>query len=75
MELFQKTCKNPNCKKVFMGVRQQQYCCPDCRISTMGRKHRVKKCTIEEIVRQSKANGMSYGQYVAMQYISERNKK
>lgn len=75
MELFKKTCKNPNCQKVYMGVRTQQYCCPACRISTMAHKPKSKKSTIDEIARKSKANGMSYGQYVAMQYLSERKKK
>ena len=75
MELFKKTCKNPNCKKVFMGVRTQQYCCPDCRTTSRTQKPISKKRTIDEIARKSKANGMSYGQYVAMQYLSERKSK
>ena len=74
MELYQKTCKNPHCNKEFMGARTQQYCCPDCRSTT--RKNIPKKaCTIDEIVRKAKANGMSYGKYVAMLYETERKNK
>ncbi len=75
MELFKKTCKNPNCKKVFMGTRTQQYCCIDCRMPSIKPKPIIKKRTIDEIARKSKANGMSYGHYVAMQYLSERKSK
>ena len=71
---FKKICKNPNCGKGFSGTRTQQYCCPDCRTTT--RKQKLKRtCTIDEIARKAKLNGMSYGKYVAMQYETERKIK
>ena len=71
---FKKICKNPNCGKEFSGSRTQQYCCPDCRTTT--RKQKLKRtCTIDEIARKAKLNGMSYGKYVAMQYEMERKDK
>lgn len=74
MTLYKKTCKNPHCNKDFMGTRTQQYCGPDCRLRT--RKQVPKRtCTLEEVVRKAKANGISYGQYVAMQYKNERKIK
>ena len=71
MESFKKICKNPNCNKGFMGARTQQYCCTDCR--TTNRKNKPKRyCTIDEVARKAKANGISYGKYVAMLYENER---
>lgn len=71
---FKKICKNPNCGKEFSGTRTQQYCCTDCRTTTRNQKPK-RTCTIDEIARKAKANGMSYGKYVAMQYETERNIK
>lgn len=74
MKLFKKTCKNPNCNSDFMGARTQQYCCPDCRSTTRNYKPK-RACTVDEVTRKAKANGMSYGKYVAMQYLLERKNK
>ena len=54
-----------------MGTRTQQYCCHDCRVPTYIPKRQykfTKNCTLDEIAKIAKANGMSYGKYVAMQY-------
>ena len=71
MKLFKKTCKNPNCNNDFIGTKTQQFCCPECRPAH--RNHKPKKtCTLGEVARKAKTNGMSYGKYVAMQYQAER---
>ena len=79
MGTFKKFCKNPNCGKAFLGTRTQQYCCPDCRVPTYIPKKRKKNkkhtCTIDDIARIAKENGMSYGKYVAMLYEEERKNK
>ena len=79
MGTFKKYCKNPNCGKAFLGTRTQQYCCPDCRVPTYIPKKRKKKqkktCTLDEVARQAKELGISYGKYVAMQYKTERKIK
>ena len=77
MGTFKKICKNPNCGREFLGRRTQQYCCPECRVPTYIPKRRKKKqdCTLDEITRRAKEAGMSYGKYVAMQYLNERNMK
>ena len=78
MGTFKKFCKNPNCGIEFMGTRTQQYCCPDCRVPTYipKRKNKKKKsCTLDEIERQAKELGISYGKYVAMLYEAERKNK
>ncbi len=74
MGTFKKFCKNPNCGIEFMGTRTQQYCCPDCRVPTYipKRKKQKKACTLDEVARQAKEIGISYGKYVAMQYKQER---
>ena len=78
MELYKRQCKNPKCNNWFMGTRTQVYCCPECRKPTYTPKKKkkpIKKCTIEEITKQAKELGMSYGYYVAMQYKPERKRK
>ena len=71
---YVRRCKNPNCGKDFFGTRTQQYCCAECRPTA--RKNKMKStCTINEVVRKANADGISYGKYVAMQYIEERMKK
>jgi hypothetical protein len=74
MRLYKRICKNPKCKKEFLGTRTQQYCCPDCRVPTGNNKYKrkIKTCTIGEVARQANALGMSYGKYVAMQYQAEK---
>ena len=72
MKLYKRTCKNPMCGKEFMGTITQQYCCPGCRVSTYmpkkKKKHKqIKNCTLDEVARQAKELGISYGKYVAMQ--------
>lgn len=74
MKLYKRFCKNVECGKEFMGTRTQQYCCIDCR--AINRKHhRINNHTLDYVARKAKANGMSYGKYVAMQYILERKGK
>lgn len=78
MKLYKKTCKNPKCGKDFLGARTQQYCCPDCRVPTYipkGKQKPKRTCTVDDVTRKARANGMSYGQYVAMQYLLERENK
>ena len=79
MGTFKKYCKNPNCGIEFTGTRTQQYCCPGCRIPTYipkKSKYKPKRtCDLDEVVRQAKLNGMSYGKYVAMLYETERKIK
>ena len=78
MKLYKRKCKNPDCGKWFDATRNQTYCCPQCRIPTYKVKKKpkpIKKCTINEVVKQAKKLDMSYGQYVAMQYESERKIK
>lgn len=78
MSLYKRNCKNHKCGKEFMGTRNQVYCCPACRVPIYKPKEKskpIKKCTIEEITKQAKELGMSYGQYVAMQYEAERKIK
>lgn len=78
MKLYKRFCKNIECRKEFMGTRTQQYCCPACRVPTYIPKRQfkfVKNCTIDEIAKIAKANGMSYGKYVAMLYQQERKNK
>jgi transposase-like protein len=75
--LRKKKCKNPNCRKDFMGTNAQLYCCHACR-STEQNKLKKPKCkkkrasTLDEVAREARQLGMSYGQYVAMQYKAER---
>ena len=78
MKLYKRICKNSNCRNEFMGTRTQQYCCPACRVPTYKHKKKYKKiksCTIDEVARQAKKEGISYGKYVAMQYLEERETK
>ena len=78
MKLYQRTCKNSMCGKVFIGTRTQQYCCPGCRIPTYKPKRKnkkIQKCTLDEVARQAKELGISYGKYVTMQYETERKNK
>lgn len=79
MELYKKICKNKTCGKEFMGTRTQRYCCAGCRVYTYKPKkvkHKpTKVCTINEITKQAKELGISYGKYVAMQYENERKNK
>lgn len=79
MGTFKKYCKNPNCGKEFLGTRTQQYCCPSCRIPTYipkkARYQPKRTCTLDEVARQAKESGMSYGKYVAMQYKKEKETK
>ncbi len=78
MGTFKKFCKNPDCGIEFLGTRTQQYCCPGCRVPTYIPKsrYRIKKtCTLDEVARKAKEAGMSYGKYVAMQYLNERKVK
>lgn len=71
---YLRKCKNPNCGKDFWGTRTQQYCCSECRPTV--RKNKMKStCTINEVVRKANADGISYGKYVAMQYMEERIKR
>lgn len=71
MKLYKKYCKNSMCGKEFMGTRTQQYCCHGCRVPTYipkKKKHKqTKNCTLDEVARQAKELGVSYGKYVAMQ--------
>lgn len=78
MKLYKRVCKNPDCSNEFMGTRTQQYCCTDCRARIYMPKRKPKHhkpCTINEIAKEAKANGTTYGKYVAMQYLSERKVK
>ena len=78
MKLYERTCKNSMCGKAFMGTRTQQYCCPACRVPTYKPKKKYKKikgCTLDEVAREAKEQGISYGKYVAMQYNAERKKR
>lgn len=78
MKLYKRFCKNVECGKEFMGTRTQQYCCPSCRVPTYIPKKQykfIKNRTLDQIAKIAKENGMSYGKYVAMQYIAERKNK
>ena len=78
MGTFKKFCKNINCGTEFLGTRTQQYCCPECRVPRYipkRKKKQKKACTLDEVARQAKELGISYGKYVAMQYEFERMKK
>ena len=71
---FKKICKNPKCGIEFSGTKTQQYCCIDCR--TNARRNMPKtRCTLDEVAKEAKELGMSYGKYVAMKFQSERKKK
>ena len=75
---YKRNCKNPKCGKEFLGTRNQQYCCPECRVPRYIPKRNAnpkKVCTLEEVIKQAKEHGMSYGQYVAILYKEERMKK
>ena len=77
---YQRICKNPKCGKEFWGTKTQQYCCLECRppryiSKRMAKENNKKPCTLEEVIKQAKEHGMSYGQYVAMLYKEERMKK
>ena len=76
MGTFKKFCKNLNCGKEFLGTKTQQYCCPDCRVPRYipkKLKYNPKRIsTLDEVARQAKELGISYGKYVAMQYKQER---
>ena len=84
MKLYKKICKNPMCKKEFMGTRTQQYCCPDCRMSTIIKeekklaivtKNPISDYTLDEVANEAVEKGMTYGKYVAMQFLAERKKR
>jgi hypothetical protein len=78
MELYKKICKNQKCGKEFMGTRTQQYCCPECRVPTYipKRKYKqIKNCTLGEVMAEAKKLGVSYGKYVAMQYLEEQRER
>ena len=81
MNLYKKICKNPMCEKEFMGTRTQQYCCPECRMSTIIKENKKpaivtrKNYTLDEIANEASEKGMTYGKYVAMQFLAERKKK
>ena len=79
MELFNKICKNPKCGKSYTGTRTQQYCCPACRSYAREKEIKIelkakKPCSLGEASRQARELGMSYGNYVAMQFLEERKK-
>lgn len=71
---YKKICKNPNCGKEFMGSRTQRYCSPKCR-GNSGEEKPKKAPTVAEVAQEASEKGMSYGKYVAMQYIEERIKR
>ena len=71
---FKKICKNPECRKSFMGTRTQQYCCTGCRLSSTKNKPK-EPCTLDEVTNQAKRLGMSYGKYVAIQYMNQKGRK
>lgn len=83
MKLYKKKCKNPLCGKEFMGTRTQQYCCPECRISTIPKnsakedeeKREPTVVALGEIAKKSDSLGISYGKYVAMQYLKDKGEK
>ena len=74
---YKRKCKNQDCGNEFMGTKTQQYCSPDCRVPTYipKKKKQTKDCTLDEVARRAKENGMSYGKYVAMQYQMERKSR
>ena len=78
MELYSRICKT--CGKEFKATKNQQYCCVECRPRTHKKyprhKYKSKKIsTINDVSREAREKGMTYGQYVAMQYMSERMNK
>jgi hypothetical protein len=79
MKLYKRICKNSMCGKEFEGTRTQVYCCPACRVPTYKSKKSKyrpnKNYTLDEITRQAKELGISYGKYVAMQYEKEMRYK
>lgn len=71
----------PVCNSFFLPVRRQKYCSKECcRKATIARskewreKHKEiekpepKKSRLNEICKEAKEHGMSYGQYQAMKY-------
>lgn len=68
----QKTCLI--CGKSFIGLVQQKYCCKECAMmankrcqqeSKVRRQHKKTNASLIDIVRKSKEEGLTYGQYVA----------
>ena len=77
--LRKKKCKNPKCRKDFMGTNAQLYCCHACRATEQNKTNTKRKkktlTTLDEVAKEARKLGMSYGQYVAMQYKQERKIK
>ena len=78
MKTFKKTCKT--CGKEFLAARNKQYCCIECRprtnkTYTRYKKYKPKKNSLNDVAKEAHGKGMTYGQYVAQQYIQERMNK
>lgn len=79
MKTYKKICGT--CYKEFVTTsKNQQYCCVECRPRTHKKypryKHRKIKCsTLNDVVKEAHEKRMTYGQYVAQQYIQERMNK
>lgn len=70
------------CGKKFLGRPNRMYCSPACRAKSQSKAYKeeqeskVKKksetriLSIEEINRRARAEGLSYGQYMAKYYWS-----
>ena len=79
-----KTC--PICGSFFTGRPNKMYCSAECRIKASGKKQnearkkpkqkvneckeKIKSLSIEEVNRRARAEGLTYGQYMAKYYWS-----
>ena len=75
MKTFKKSCKT--CGKEFLAARNKQYCCVECRPKKKRYYNRSHDNlgNLAEVSKEAHKKGLTYGQYVAQQYISERMNK
>ena len=68
------------CNKEFISQKHgTKYCCDECRKAAQKQRDRernekkdLKPPTVAEINAKARAEGMSYGKYMAMKYIEEQ---
>ena len=68
-----KKCKQ--CGGDFIGAAPAKYCCPECRNKAAWIRYKekgtAKKDSLSETCQKAKEAGLSYGQYVAQEYLKE----
>jgi hypothetical protein len=72
----EKICVCENCGKEFTTMRRKSYCSNECRFEANGQKRKKAnqmkfkpKYTLAQVNALARAEGLTYGQYMARYYI------